>query len=229
MAPRKKKPDQKEGHVITLQGKEYITHIGLLHLAHLHGIQKFDGGFVFELCKPEADVFVYRAQIIDKDGAEWTAHGHASPANLNRKMIAYAAVMAETRAWNRAMRSMVNHGDTTADEMKAIGLGSQLIEESPVARREIRPSAQVPTLRQDSNTDQWWHVVQTEILECEGRPTPAEIDQICDIWSKGKATPSQLTPDRLRNLISKIATPDGQDLLHDIREREAIQKEGAQK
>ena len=58
MATRKKKSEPKEGHVIMLQGKEYITHIGLLDLFHKAGGQGMEGDYVYQLCDADADRYV---------------------------------------------------------------------------------------------------------------------------------------------------------------------------
>jgi len=218
MAPRKKQSEPKPGHVIKLQGKEYITHIGLLDLAHKAGMQFMGGDYLYELCDPDKDRYVYRATVRSSDGLEFSAVGHASPKNLNRKMVPFAAVMAETRAWNRAMRSMVNHGETTADEMQDVGLNSQPIYATEKSERVLR-----------TNPDKWWQCIQTKMLECPGLPTPDEVNEICQFWSKGRLSAEDCSTVRLENLIDKIASPEGQALLDDIRTQKPIQQEGASK
>ncbi len=226
MAPRKKKDEPKDGHVILLNNKEYITHIGLLDLAHKAGMQGMDGEYVLALCNADKDRFVYKAKVWDSEGREFSAHGHGSPSNLNRKMVAFAAVMAETRAWNRAMRTMVNHGATTADEMMEVGLGSQPVASSKrVLTDEEAYSGYVNRPVEQS----WWQPVQEQMLECPGQPTIAEIEEVCITWSKGKLHARDCTTERLVRLIAKLGSDDGQALLHDIREREAIKAEGASK
>ncbi len=220
MAPRKKKSPidvPQEGHVIILNNKEYITHIGLLDLAHKAGFQGMDGDYVLPLCDADKDRYTFKARVWDNDGREFSAHGHASPKNLNRKMTCFAAVMAETRAWNRAMRSMVNHGATTADEMMDVGLGSQPIADA--SRPLANGKAYAAAVKND-----WWQPVQQQMLECPGQPTVDEVEEICITWSKGKLHARDCSTERLANLIGKIGSDEGQELLHTIRERTAIQQ-----
>ncbi len=214
MAPRKKKEEPKDGHVIRLNGKDYITHIGLLDLYHRAGGQGMDGDYVYQLCDPEVDRYVYKARVWDNEGREFSAMGHASPKNLNRKMVAFAAVMAETRAWNRAMRSMVNHGATTADEMMDVGLGSQ-----PIADR-------APNIRTESS---WWQPIQSRMVAHHMCPTPDEVNEIALKLSKGRLSGEDLSSVRLSGLMDHIESDAGTELIHEIRERAAIQAEGANK
>ena len=236
MAPRKKKEESKPGHVIRLNGKEYITHIGLLDLAHKAGFQGIDGGFVPELCDPEKERWVYRAVVQDSEGRQFVAHGHASPKNLNGKIRDFAAVMAETRAWNRAIRSMVNHGETTADEMASVGLDSRPVINEDVEPYTVSPDLTAKKAKQVAkkaervlkvDPEKWWQPVQSLMLECPGQPTPGELDEMCQHWSKGKLTAEDLSVERLMKLVKQVASGDGQELLHDIRERAAIKEEGA--
>jgi hypothetical protein len=166
--------------------------------------------------------------VIGTDGQEFSAVGHASPKNLNRKMVAFAAVMAETRAWNRAMRSMVNHGATTADEMSSVGLGSQIMEQSP--ERPVRSMNRAP----DGTYSPVWAfgsehfkriagMVSMDIHNVQsGKPTFAELEHMCEVWSKGRVHPDQLSPSRLYALLDKVESAEGTKLLAEIRERDGI-------
>ena len=65
MAPRKKKEEQ-PGHVIRLNGKEYITHVGLLDKATKAGMQGWETVPVFEWSDPASNHFVVRCRF-DRD------------------------------------------------------------------------------------------------------------------------------------------------------------------
>jgi hypothetical protein len=222
MAPRKKKEEQ-PGHVIRLNGKEYITHIGLLDKATKAGMQGWETVPVFEWSDPASNHFVVRCRVWDNDGREFSGIGDANPGNLNSMIASAAPRMAETRAINRALRALINHGGTTADEMPLVGLGSQVIEEP---KQTAQKAAEVKQAREDA--EKWWLCIQSQMLACPGLPTPDEVDEMCQVWSKGKLKAEDCSTVRLENLIKKIAEPDGQELLHQIRERHAIQAEGAE-
>tara|TARA_Y100000401_G_scaffold114678_1_gene117081 strand:- start:114 stop:776 length:663 start_codon:yes stop_codon:yes gene_type:complete len=219
MAPRKKK-EAKDGHVIELNGKEYITHIGLLDLAHKAGLQGWDGDWVQPLCDPEKDQYVYKVRVWNSDGMEFSAHGQASPRNLNRMMVPFACVMAETRAWNRALRSLVNHGGTTADEMKSVGIDSQPVEGGAYTYTEARQMA-------ESNINA--AAIYARIAH--GPATPEEVEKLCLHWSKGKITVKDLLSNgdmsRMVRLLEKVESEEGVQLLNQWSEEES-KKEGVQ-
>ena len=222
MAPRKKKEEEKPGHVIRLNGKEYITHIGLLDKATKAGMQGWETVPVFEWSDPASNHFVVRCRVWDNEGREFSGIGDANPGNLNSMIASAAPRMAETRAINRALRALINHGGTTADEMPLVGLGSEVM---PEPKKAAQKAAEAKQAREDA--EKWWLCIQTKMLECPGLPTPDEVNEICQIWSKGKLKAEDCSTFRLENLIDKIAKPDGQDLLSQIRERIAIKQEGA--
>ena len=220
MAPRKKKEEQ-PGHVIRLNGKEYITHIGLLDKATKAGMQGWETMPVFEWSDPASNHFVVRCRVWDNDGREFSGIGDANPGNLNSMIASAAPRMAETRAINRALRALINHGGTTADEMPLGGLGSQVIEEP---KQTAQKAAAVKQAREDA--EKWWLCIQSQMLACPGLPTPDEVDEMCQVWSKGKLKAEDCSTVRLENLINKIAEPEGQELLQQIRTTNA-QQQGA--
>ena len=220
MATRKKKEEQ-QGHVIRLNGKEYITHIGLLDKATKAGMQGWETMPVFEWSDPASNHFVVRCRVWDNDGREFSGIGDANPGNLNSMIASAAPRMAETRAINRALRALINHGGTTADEMPLVGLGSQVIEEP---KQTAQKAAAVKQAREDA--EKWWLCIQSQMLACPGLPTPDEVDEMCQVWSKGKLKAEDCSTVRLENLINKIAEPEGQELLQQIRTTNA-QQQGA--
>ena len=85
--------------------------------------------------------------------------------------------------------------------------------------------------RTEATDDLFALAVFARLKSMKGSPTPKEVEAMCLSWSKGKIHPRDLTsqPDRLDKLLDKVESPEGEELLHDIRERAAIQEEGAQK
>jgi hypothetical protein len=102
------------GHLVDLHGKEYITHAGLLEMAHEQGIKSI----ITELISwdPERRAAVVMATATGERGT-FTGLGDASPENVGRNIANATLRMAETRASNRAMRSYLGVGMTTAEEM----------------------------------------------------------------------------------------------------------------
>ena len=99
---------------IQLQGKEFVTHEGLLDAFH----QSEGGSIKTELVefKQDLGMFIFRATVIGKRG-EYSAYGDASPKNVNSMIAPHLMRMAETRAINRALRLYTNIGMCSVDEL----------------------------------------------------------------------------------------------------------------
>ena len=227
MAPRKKKDEAKDGHVITLNNKEFITHIGLLDLAHKAGMQGWSTDPIHEWSDPDKDKYAVKARVWDGEGREFTGIGDASPKNLNAMILASAPRMAETRAINRALRALVNHGATTADEMPQVGLDSQPLIEPGNARqhRKGKPTSQPTTV----HAPKWSDPFVSRIHGIAGSPSYEEIEEMCKYWSKEMFVPADLPEQRIKKLLDKVESEYGAELLHDIRERAAIKAEGGER
>jgi hypothetical protein len=242
MAPRKKK-EAKDGHVITLNGKEYITHIGLLDLAHKAAPQlSWSTDPIHEWSDPSKDKYAVKARVWDGEGREFTGIGDANPQNLNGMIRAAAPRMAETRALNRALRALVNHGATTADEMPQVGLGSEVVDfpvkgsmvPKVVHDRSIsrtvteseRLDARAMWFRRASKTAEPYSPVWASgsvhfdrIKKLRGSPSFMELEAMCDVMSRGKVEARNLEVDRLAAMLDRVETEDGQELLSRLRER----------
>ena len=107
--------------IITLQGKEFITHQGLLFMAHKMGLK----GITTELVTDaDAETIVFKATvrmlIEGKDDDTYkifTGYGDANKENVNEMVRKHKIRMAETRAVNRALRLSTNIGMTSIEEL----------------------------------------------------------------------------------------------------------------
>ena len=108
--------------IITLQGKKFITHAGLLEVAHQKGLKSIE---TVMLTQPELgggeETVVFKAIVTmcDKNGMEtkFTGHGDANKDNVNSMIVKHKIRMAETRAVNRALRFATNIGMCSAEEL----------------------------------------------------------------------------------------------------------------
>ena len=100
------------GSVVELQGKQYPTHSGLLALAHAHGLESIKTDLL-----NYADSEAIVKAIVTGTRGTFEAHGDASPANVSRNIANATLRMGETRAINRALRSYLGIGATTAEEL----------------------------------------------------------------------------------------------------------------
>jgi len=105
---------RRNGFIINLKGKEYITFPGLLVLAHQNGLEKMNAEVTFH--DPENKMVFYRATVSGKRGS-FVAHGDAAPDNLSRNMVPSYYRMGETRSYCRSLRLYLGIGMTAIEEL----------------------------------------------------------------------------------------------------------------
>ena len=100
--------------IVDLHGKQYITHEGLLSLAHEAGLKAISTALIsYQGVGKEA---VVQATAEGEKGP-YTGLGDASPQNVGKNIATATLRMAETRAVNRALRAYLGIGMTTFEEM----------------------------------------------------------------------------------------------------------------
>lgn len=118
-------------HIIKLNGKEFITHAGLLDVAHKAGLVRIDTeiAHIFPTEKitgdsttaTGVDCIIFKAMVTmkDSDGTLkiFTAFGDADHSNVGKHISEHMIRMAETRAVNRALRFATNIGMCSVDEL----------------------------------------------------------------------------------------------------------------
>jgi len=114
-----KKQQQKEfdikPYIINLQGKDYITHEGLLKLAHHKGLANITSKIIE--VNVEKGVCIVQARVMMENGKMFSGLGDATPQNLNAMIKPHFIRMAETRAINRALRFATGLGMCSFDEL----------------------------------------------------------------------------------------------------------------
>jgi hypothetical protein len=100
--------------IITLQGKQYITHAGLLEVAHQIGISRLQTEIVSDQL---ADTIIVKTKLTMKDGSYYEAYGDANDKNVNSMIQPHKLRMAETRSVNRALRFATNIGMCSIEEL----------------------------------------------------------------------------------------------------------------
>ena len=98
--------------IVYLQGREYLTHAGLLRVAHEHGIASITTDLVSWDAAQQAAVVKATAT-----GERGTYTGYGDCDTKNTKLRGACLRMAETRAINRALRLYTGLGMTTTEEM----------------------------------------------------------------------------------------------------------------
>jgi len=104
-------------YMINLQGKDFITHKGLLAIAHDKGLTSIETELITE---PTADIIVFKATAIMSTGLhekKFSGYGDATQSNVNAMVAPHMLRMAETRAINRALRLATNVGMCSSEEL----------------------------------------------------------------------------------------------------------------
>jgi len=107
--------------LVRLQGREYLTHNGLLRVGHEHGLESIHTELVSWDAQSKGAVI--KAVVVGERGT-FTGHGDASPANVAKHLKEATLRMAETRAVNRALRLYTGLGMCTTEELPGGGGGA---------------------------------------------------------------------------------------------------------
>lgn len=118
------------GAVTFVSGREYLTHNGLVRVAHEAGLKSLEGECIH--ADFPAKSFAFRVVASGERGT-FTGHGDACPANVAKHLREACLRMAETRAISRALRLYTGLGMTVADELPEQGdegaLGASVVVE----------------------------------------------------------------------------------------------------
>ena len=109
------------GELLLLSGKWYITHAGLLKIAHRDGCTAIEVEPALELSAPAEKRWVFRATVRKQGRARvFVGYGDADPTNVTPMMHGAELRIAETRAVNRALRKAYGIGLCSAEEIGAV-------------------------------------------------------------------------------------------------------------
>jgi hypothetical protein len=116
----------KSGELVWLDGRRYVTHTGLVRLAHrekCHGIQV---EAVNSLCDLPSGRFVFKATVYpSKDSPGFVGYGDADPSNVSFLVRGAEMRVAETRAVNRALRKAYGIGLCSVEEIGSVPRSSE--------------------------------------------------------------------------------------------------------
>ena len=107
-------------HIIKLNGKEYVTHQGLVWLAHVRGVESIESELVDSELKE--GFYLFKATASGERGT-FSAHGDATPRNVGAAVRPHLVRMAETRAISRALRLYCGVGITSKEELDMQDIG----------------------------------------------------------------------------------------------------------
>jgi hypothetical protein len=125
-------------HIISLQGRDFVTYEGLLDEAHAKGLRSIRTQLVQIPTEANGNVAICTAEIEMADEGQirtFTGIGDANPRNVSRNVAAHLVRMAETRAKARALRDAINVGMAAFEELEEAELGREVGEGKGAASR----------------------------------------------------------------------------------------------
>jgi hypothetical protein len=106
------------GEVQLLNGNWYVTHAGLLRLAHRNRCLSIQVQPISEYCAQSANRWVFKATVYKRSGSKgFVGYGDADPSNVSPLVRGAEMRVAETRAVNRALRKAYGIGLCSVDEL----------------------------------------------------------------------------------------------------------------
>ena len=106
------------GDVLFLDGRWYVTHVGLVRLAHRKSCSGIRAQMVRELCDVATSRWAFKATVYTHQGCKgFVGYGDADPSNVSPLVHGAEMRVAETRAVNRALRKAYGIGICSAEEI----------------------------------------------------------------------------------------------------------------
>jgi len=114
------------GDLCFLDGRWYVTHTGLLHVAQRNRCSGMHVQPVRQFCNPEAGRWAFRATVYKNRHCKgFVGYGDADPSNVSALVRGAEMRVAETRAVNRALRKAYGIGICSVEEIGSLPARSQ--------------------------------------------------------------------------------------------------------
>ena len=98
-------------------GKWYVSHSGLLRIAHRRRCVGIDTSIEQHTTEPSAGRWVFRATVHKSQSTSFVGYGDADPSNVSPLVHGAEMRVAETRAVNRALRKAYGIGICSVEEI----------------------------------------------------------------------------------------------------------------
>jgi hypothetical protein len=122
------------GDVLFLDGRWYVTHVGLVRLAHRKSCTGIRAQIVRELCDVATSRWAFKATVYTHQGCKgFVGYGDADPSNVSSLVHGAEMRVAETRAVNRALRKAYGIGICSVEEIGSFA------EPAPSSRKSKLP------------------------------------------------------------------------------------------
>jgi hypothetical protein len=107
----------RNGDLILLDAKWYVTHSGLLRVAHRRRCSGITTELAESVSEPKEGRWVFKAIVNKSKTKNFVGYGDANPSNVSALVRGSEMRVAETRAVNRALRKAYGIGICSVDEM----------------------------------------------------------------------------------------------------------------
>jgi hypothetical protein len=106
--------------LLSLSGKWYVSHSGLLRIAHRRRCVGIDTEIEQHTTKPSVSRWVFRATVHKSKSTRFVGYGDADPSNVSAVVRGAEMRIAETRAVNRALRKAYGIGICSVEEIGTV-------------------------------------------------------------------------------------------------------------
>jgi len=114
------------GDLLLLEGRWYVTHAGLLHIAQRKRCRGIKTSLQTDVSNPIANRWVFKATVYKTPGSRgFVGFGDADPSNVSPLVRGAEMRVAETRAVNRALRKAYGIGLCSVEELGHLSLPPQ--------------------------------------------------------------------------------------------------------
>jgi len=121
----------RSGDLLMLDARWYVTHSGLLRVAHRRRCLSITTELAESVSDPKEGRWVFKATVAKSETESFVGYGDADPSNVSFLVRGAEMRVAETRAVNRALRKAYGIGICSVEE-----LGS--LSETPQSSRESK-------------------------------------------------------------------------------------------
>ncbi len=124
------------GDLLLLDGKWYVTHVGLLRLAHRRGCFSIRTNIEKDFSDAPSSRWVFKATVFRSSRSKgFVGFGDADPSNVSTVVRGAELRIAETRAVNRALRKAYGIGICSVEELGS----SRSIDPAPATTQKHPP------------------------------------------------------------------------------------------
>ena len=109
------------GEILYIDGRWYVSHTGLLRIAHRRGCRGIRTALQERQSDPVASRWVFKATVVRGPGSRgFVGYGDADPSNVSSLVRGAEMRVAETRAVNRALRKAYGIGLCSVEELGSL-------------------------------------------------------------------------------------------------------------